>query len=617
MIKILMIDDNEDDFILVRDVLDDGFPGKFAINWISSYETGVKELRSLAYDICLLDYRLGVNDGLGLIRESGIDVTHFPVILLTGRGDTSIDESAIRLGAADYLVKSEISPEQLERAIRHALERSKILAAITESEAKFRFMAENVADVIWMTGLDKKFSYASPSVEKLLGITPDEILAMPLEEIILPSSYDEISKQLDESPLIDGKRGAVIYNAEMELLRKDGTHVWTEATISEIRNVHGALTGFIGVTRNIARRKLAEMELRKAKEEAEEANRMKDKFISIVAHDLRAPFNAILGLLQLIERDANSSLSEPSREKLGYVIESSNNMLAMIDKLLNISRLNAGGMKIFPLFMPARVLADKVLSMYQATADAKGISLANDVPEHYRIYADPDLFAEAVKNMVSNSIKFTRKGGRIRVFVPEGESCGIAVQDNGIGIDPKIMDDLFRHEVKTTRPGTAGERGTGLGLPYSHDIIKAHSGRLAVKSATGEGTVFHVSLPNCVPMILVVDDDQLSRVSLAHSLSKLNVNVLEAADGKEALDILSAHKPHLVITDMMMPVMDGLSVIREIRKNPVTKNMPLIALTGDNDVQASVRALEAGANDFIRKPVTTEDIMTRIKRFIS
>jgi len=239
----------------------------------------------------------------------------------------------------------------------------------------------------------------------------------------------------------------------------------------------------------------ANQQLRSAKEQAEQANELKDKFISLVAHDLRSPWSGILSALEFISTDDENPLHEEHLEIVQRLIQIGKSSVQMIGDVLNVSRLKTGKIAVKPEQVDGRQVIINVLNHLNYLARQKGVELVNDVPEETWLFADPTLYVEVVQNLTSNAIKFCRKGDQVRFYIPENRPTVIAVSDTGVGIPEENLPKLFKIEEKTSTTGTAGEKGTGFGLPFSQDIMHAHNGQITVESVLGTGTTFFVELP--------------------------------------------------------------------------------------------------------------------------
>lgn len=358
------------------------------------------------------------------------------------------------------------------------------------------------------------------------------------------------------------------------------------------------------------------MELEMARHNAEEATRLKDKFVSLVAHDLRSPFTSMLGLFQMMdENGGGAQLSEKQKLILDRVVRSGEGLLKMIDELLNISRLQTGNILIRPRFIDASFTVTMVVGALDHLAKSKKIEIVNEVPKGSRLYADLDLIQEVLMNLVSNAIKFTNPGGRIVISVPDGKSA-IAVRDTGVGMNDSFRSKIFRYEEKTTTAGTNGEKGSGFGLPLSAEIMLAHGGSLRAESKPGEGTVFYAELPDRKPLALVIDDMDINRISFARILENARMEVICAENGKKALTIVAERRPDIIVTDIHMPKMNGFDFLTYIQRDPILKNTPVLAISADSNDEIRQKAFMVGASDFILHPVTPEEFLARARRLI-
>lgn len=373
----------------------------------------------------------------------------------------------------------------------------------------------------------------------------------------------------------------------------------------------------IGTVQDVTHRRLLENELREAKELAEDATRLKDKFIALVSHDLRTPLAAITGYLKLLYRDMEDLSDGEKKEIIVHGLDGAEKMIGLTEEILNISRLQSGKMQLNRRFIDANYVAIKVFSTFSPIAQKKGINLVNNVPRHTRIYADDLLITQVVENLVSNAIKFCRTGGEITLFIQKDRPPTLAVKDTGIGIEPGRLADLFRYETKTSTLGTIGERGTGFGLPLSNDIVKAHGGGIRVESVPGKGSVFYVELPFTVPRVLVVEDNPHQRQLIKHYLSAIKADIQEAGSAEEAQEIISrVGYPHLMLVDVMLPGISGLEFLDITRKERDANLLPVIVMTAETGLEIKENAFRAGANDFVNKPVEAADIIPRIRRYI-
>ena len=363
-------------------------------------------------------------------------------------------------------------------------------------------------------------------------------------------------------------------------------------------------------------RKLEQLALRDAKERAEESARLRDKFVSMVAHDLRGPLGSMVGLAEVLFDDPEVELEPEQRKMLGHIVTTGAGLLRVVEELLDIGRLQLGTVSPRPRFLDAHYLVKQIVQRLEPQALAKGIEVDNQVAAGCRLYADPVLIGQVLQNLIGNAIKFSHPGARVRVYRPPTGPAALAVQDKGVGIPDDVLPRLFRVEEKISTLGTGGEKGTGLGLPYCAGIMEAHGGRLWLESREGAGSTFYAELPEVVPRVLVVDDQASARQALLATLAELKLDISEAAGGAEALDILERRPPHLVLLDIVMADMDGFAFLEAVADNPVVAGLPIIVVTGDGKMETRERAFALGAADFTVKPVVAQDLIPRVRHFV-
>jgi PAS domain S-box-containing protein len=386
--------------------------------------------------------------------------------------------------------------------------------------------------------------------------------------------------------------------------------------LTSIRPLLATLGNIIFMVAEERRRQRLLADLAEAKERAETATKEKDAFVSIVAHDLKSPFTSIVGLLSLVEARKGNELPTKYLELFTAIRANTQRAVNLIDEVLRASRFSSGKIALKRRFFDGAYAALTSVAGYRHVADQKGVTLVNDVPEGTRLYADFQIFNEVVGNLVTNALKFTRANDTIRLFVPDDNPTAIAVADTGVGVDPTVLPHLFRHDVKTTVKGLSGEIGTGMGLPFCHDVMVAHGGDLTVAENPGGGSLFVASLPSVRPRILLADDERGFRLLLAEILRRLDVVIDEVEDGETALAAVRSNPPDLVISDLTMPKMDGFTLLRRIKTDPDIAATPVIMITSDTDLATREKAVRLGVDDFVSKPVKAEELIPRVRRFL-
>jgi signal transduction histidine kinase/ligand-binding sensor domain-containing protein/DNA-binding response OmpR family regulator len=381
---------------------------------------------------------------------------------------------------------------------------------------------------------------------------------------------------------------------------------------------------------------------RATQREAHEANRAKSAFLSNMSHELRTPLNAVLGFAQLMERDGDRSPDD--LEALAAIERSGEHLLALINDVLSISKIEAGRLSLAESPFDLRRLLDSVEEMLRLRAEAKGIALVFDVadPVPRSVRGDEPKLRQVLVNLLGNAIKFTDAGGVVlRARWADGV-CDFEVEDTGHGIAPEEMDHLFVAFAQT-ESGREAKEGTGLGLAISQNIVRLMGGEIRVTSELGKGTrfAFDVALPateataesdgprrvsHLAPgqpahRLLVVDDRPENRLLLVRLLGRVGFQTRSAENGAEAIEIWRSWRPHLVWMDMRMPVMDGREATGRIRRLErdlgVAEPTRVVALTASAFEQDREEILAAGCDDFVAKPYREATIFEKLAEHLS
>ncbi|MDD2760548.1 MAG: response regulator [Methylomonas sp.] len=384
-------------------------------------------------------------------------------------------------------------------------------------------------------------------------------------------------------------------------------------------------------------------QLSAAKESAEVANRTKSVFLANMSHELRTPLNAILGFSELLTRAPN--LNDDQRESLRIVKSSGEHLLDIINDVLDMSKIEAGRMALAEETIDLPMLLRDVTAMLRVRANTKGLNLMLELDDSLPRYVSVDAkkLKQILLNVAGNAIKYTDQGGislRARGRrEQDGYRLEFEVEDTGRGIAPEDIDHVFEAFVQVGRDTRLSE-GTGLGLPITLRFLQLMGGDITVESRIGEGSLFAFNLaavPSAseeqaasVPSrrvrrlaagqpvynILIVDDSEANRLLLKKLLQEVGFRVREAANGEQALTECMAFKPHFIWMDMRMPVMDGYQATRRIRQMAGGHDIKIAALTASVFTDEQTRVLEAGCDEFVRKPFREADVFEVMKRLM-
>lgn len=503
----------------------------------------------------------------------------------------------------------------LQTSARLALEvteRRQAEEDLAKSLSLYKATIESTADGILSmnrrgnsTGFNKKFLEMWQVPESLATAGDDKkLLAHILNQIKDPDTLMEKVWILMDKP----------DEASIDLVEMKDGRIYDMHSQPQI--IEGDIVGRIWSFRDFTKRIETEEALRQSKEKAEQATREKDKYLSLIAHDLKTPFASVISFLNVFGADEDDQIDEEKQILLDSVRKRCEMSLEVVNEVLETSRFSTGMISLKPSFFNAYFQTLTIKANLGHLAKKKEIELINNIPEKLRLYGDVKLFGEVVQNLLENAIKFCEKGDKITMFAPPGESSTIAIRDTGVGIDEKLLPDIFRRDIKTTTIGTAGEVGTGLALPICMDIIQAHGGEFTVESVKGEGSVFYVKMPEVKPLVMIVDDDEIIRLTLIKLLESMDVEIVEVPNGKTAFKTVESKKPHLILLDIIMPDFNGLDVLGQLKQNEETKNIPVIMLTSDDRIETRQKALQLGADDFISKPIKKEELIPRLSKFL-
>lgn len=503
---------------------------------------------------------------------------------------------------------------------RDVTERIRAQRAIRESEEKYRNITENIDDFLFTferTGLALRPIFCTSSIQKVTGYTQTEFLtdSKLFLKAIHPSDFVSIKPKL-----INLMKSRIQLSGEFEfrIINKQGNIVWVRAKINLVRSGTGRIQKIFGLVSDVSFRKRAEEELKKSTQNLIKLNETKDRFISIISHDLRTPFSSILGFTDLLAND--EELTEDERKQyIKYIQESSRSMLALVNSLLDWTRLQTGRIKFEPQKVDvSKVIMDSVNALSGA-AIQKGIEVVSSVNQSLYLFVDKSLITQVFNNLISNAIKFTNKSGVIRISneaVTNSRFVKFSVKDTGVGIKEDDLTKLFSVDAKFTSEGTAGEKGSGLGLSLVKEIVEKHGGTISVESKYGKGTEFIFTLPIASSNILIVDDNKTDRLLYSKILKNISpeYNVEVASDGKEAIQKILSSPPALVITDHAMPVMNGYEFVIELKKMDIKGKPPIIVLSSDIDRAIINDYTELGIEFVFQKPVNIGSFKLAIEK---
>ena len=372
-------------------------------------------------------------------------------------------------------------------------ERKNYEQALTKSEGNFRSIFESAGVGMATLTPDGQVNKVNNSFCEIMGYSEKEIIGINLRNLTHPGDLGKWLELIKEVVKLDTADARSI---ELRYLHKNGEVVWAITTISLIRDAVNKPQFFIAQIQNITSRKKFEEQLVKYTEELKILNAAKDKFFSIISHDLRSPFNSLLGLTEYISQSYNEMTPQEIKSSITSIYGSSKQVYNLILNLLEWSMIQTGRLTVNKSVINLSELGTEMLNLYSESANQKKIGLINIMKEDILIYADKYMIDTILRNFVSNAIKFTNPDGTITIKgMINGDNAEISVTDTGIGISHENQKNLFRIDEQFRRDGTANEKGTGLGLILCKEFAEKNGGVLWVESEEGKGSRFSVTLP--------------------------------------------------------------------------------------------------------------------------
>ncbi|MEH1871432.1 hybrid sensor histidine kinase/response regulator [Nostoc sp.] len=618
-IKVLFIDDSEDDYILTRYWFGEFQVANCELEWVNNYEAARNAIARYQHDIYLVDYRLGLDSGLELLREAIANGCCSPIILLTGQGDWEIDIEAMKAGAADYLEKSQLTAPLLERSIRYAIERKQTQQKIREQAA----LLDVATDAIFVCDLDEKILFWNKAAQRLYSWKKEEAINKKTRVLWHEKHVSQVEKALN----IMMKDGS--WEGELHQKTKSGKEIIVESRWTLVHEFGNKAQSILIVNTDITEKKQLEAQFLRA-QRLESIGTL----ASGIAHDLNNILAPILMTAQLLEPEVDD---QRSRQLLQILIINAKRGATLVKQVLSFTRGIEGDRTILQL----KHLIVEIQQIIKETFP-KSIQVSTQIPQNlWTVCGDATQLHQVLMNLCVNARDAMPNGGTLKILAENllidenyakmridakvGHHIVITVSDSGTGIQKELLDRIFEPFFTTKELGKA----TGLGLSTVLGIIKSHGGFIDVVSVQGKGSQFKVYLPaqeaaetieekeQGLPsgqgeLILVVDDEAAIRDVTKISLENHNYKAITASDGIEAIALYAEHqdKISLVLTDMLMPSMDGITTIRTLRKmNPNVKIIAVSGLTSQDKVNT---AYDMGIKAFLSKPYTASQLLQTI-----
>lgn len=571
-------------------------------------------------DLKLFYFRNERDEIIKEVKEKG-SVQNKSMLFVTKHGknvDGLLSASLINLRGKPYFLSTIVNLTEIKKAAD----------LLKKSEEKFRRLHESITDAVVMTDMEGRVVECNNSYSEMLGYSEEELKNMNYIDLT-PEKWHDTEKKIIDNSITSGGKSEVY---QKEYIRKDGTVFPIELRTYIIRDDDGNPSGMWGVIRDITQRKQTEEALIKAKEKAEEMNKLKSNFLANMSHELRTPMTGILGFSEILAEE----LRDENERQMAQVIHTGGKRLMnTLNLILNLSKLESESVTVNPEIVNLSELSATTLKMFEVLAKNKDLELIFEADEDVYSELDEQFTIQVLSNLVQNAITYTNSGF-VKVHVGSEkvgmeEFAVLKVSDTGIGIRKENQQVIFEPFRQVSEGFSRTYEGTGLGLTITKKYVELMNGTISVSSELGEGTVFIVKFPRClnagetvydsdviskdeIPAlnvtdnkeILVVEDDENSARAVTLALEKIaRVSVVES--GEEALKLAANNRYNLVIMDIGLPGISGIDTVREIKKMKGYRNTPIVAVTAYAMAGDRETFLSEGCTHYVSKPFSINE----------
>jgi PAS domain S-box-containing protein len=525
--------------------------------------------------------------------------------------------------------------------VENITQRKQAEEQLRQSEERFRTLFEKAPLSIALSNQERRFFQINQTFCQWLGYSKAQFLQLSFLEITYPEDIPKTKEMMKQ--LMAGKTPAIAL--EKRYLKQDGTVVWGNTKVSCICDEYQHPLYFIAIIEDITQRKQIEANLKQAKEMAEAANQAKSEFLANMSHEIRTPLNAIIGFSELL---ASLITDKSHKNYLNSIQTAGNSLLILINDILDLSKIEAGQLEIQPAIINLHLIFKELQQIFAMKIAQKKLEWLIEIDKTLPsvLLLDEARLRQVLLNLIGNAIKFTDKGyiklSAHKTYTKNDNSqldLIIAVADTGIGIPESQYQTIFESFKQQDGQSTRQYGGTGLGLAISQRLVKMMNGEIAVKSTVGKGSTFEITLHNVEvsanisldkptqsftlqsisfdkAKILVVDDVESNRHFIKECLKKVNLEVIEAKSGRKALLLATEDQPKVILMDLKMPEMDGYEATQQLKQNPLTSKIPIIALTASVTLEEKHKVATSGFDGYLSKPVNTDNLFNELCRYL-
>lgn len=635
-LNILILEDNPSDVELIKHEIQ---KKQIEVNQFKvvdnrkDFENAVEEFPC---DIILSDYSLPQYDAisaLNFVKSAGINK---PFIVVTGTLDEETAVDTIKSGAWDYVLKERLV--RLVPAIQNVLELKKQQDKAREAEAEIQYLKEfnetivnTMNQGILVEDREGKIIFVNPALLKLTGFSKEELIGQKWNILASKSTQKTIKEVIERRE----KGSSVSY--EIEIQSKSGAPVPVYVNTKSLRK-ENVFDGLVVVFNDIRVLKQKENQLKKAKEKAEESDRLKSEFLANMSHEIRTPMNGIMGFAKLLKQEGAED--DAWKHYVDIIHQSSNQLLRIINDIVDYSKIQAGQYDIEEEEINVKEFLNDVLVVFEEDKKTLGkesiqLSLSCDERlEEKNIVLDSRKLKQIISNLLENALKFTEKGTvEIGSQLLNDGYLQFFVSDTGIGISEKHYNLIFEKFRQVDSSSTRQYGGTGLGLTICKKLAELLGGEIWLDSTPGKGSTFYLKIPYNIKdkpeipvgmsikdinwkdkTILIVEDDFTSYLYFENLLEPTQATIMHADNAEKGWELFNSQSIDIILMDVRLGGVSGLDLTARIREHD--QNIPIIAQTAYAMSDDRKKCLDAGCNEYIAKPVEMETLLDKIQQFL-
>lgn len=659
--KILIVDDEPNNLDVLRDCLRDA---GFKVLVAQSGEMALKRVEHIKPDIVLLDVNMPGMNGFETCRrlKNNEATKEIPIIFITAKTESASQVEGFEMGAVDYITKPFQTAEVVARVnkhlmIRHLQKQLEAKNAQLQNQIEERELAEKklkrqeqflrqiintIPSPIFVKDWEGRFVLVNQAMADIYGSTIEDLEGKTDRDFNPNRQQVEQFLRADQQVLTSGQP---LFIPEEIVSGSTEQTQFFQTIKTPLLNDDGKQELLLGVATDITARKQAEMALKQAKEQAEAANRAKSEFLANMSHEIRTPMNAVIGFSEIL---ASKITDKQQKTYLNSIQTAGNSLLTLINDILDLSKIESGRLELQYEPVELSVIFTELEQIFSFKVAQKNLDwmmeIDNTLPKAF--FLDETRLRQVLLNLIGNAVKFT-KSGYIKVAAHKIDTqqnsqidLHLVVEDSGIGIPANQQSLIFESFKQQDGQSTRQYGGTGLGLAITKRLVEMMNGQITVKSTPDKGSRFEIILHEVTvavtqhsvkkadkifdfnqfrfepAQVLVVDDVKSNRFLLEEYLSPLNLEVISASTGQQALLCAEEYHPDLILMDLKMPEMDGYEATQRLKNNPNTADIPVIALTASVILYDQTKIEAHGFDGYLAKPVNMQALFSELSRYL-